>query len=336
MSIAEERVTRYEPRRSPALSRDLYGLRADVHADGAVLRALAARLETFPASHAAHADLVFTVDIARSAVSHAVGRAGDGSRIVYESPAGEVRYDEDTDTLSIVHRDGVRVECAIGAGDVLVSVRVPGSPSPWLLSRPMFSLPLMEMLKRRGRFGLHAAGVAFGDHAILASGPSGAGKSTFAFALARDGLELLGDDLVFLTRDDDDALLALPFADEIELAEEATSLFSELAGPAAAEPGWPKRRFASSALGLTTARPSTPRVLLFPAPVRASRSRVVPITNDNALLELLPNVILTDRESCEAHVDALEELVRTADCYRLETGQDLAALPALVRELVGA
>jgi hypothetical protein len=335
MSVAAERVTRYEPRPSPALSRDIYGLRADVHADGAVLRALAARLETFPASHAAHADLVFTVDVARSAVSHAVRRAGDGSRIVYESPAGEVRYDENTDVLSIVHRDGVRVECAIGVGDVLASVRVPGSPSPWLLSRPMFSLPLMEMLKRRGRFGLHAAGVALGDHAILAAGQSGAGKSTLAFALARDGFELLGDDLVFLTRNDN-ALLALPFADEIELAEEAASLFSELAGPAAAEPGWPKCRFAPRALGLTTARPSTPRVLLFPAPVRASRSRVLPITNDNALLELLPNVILTDRASCEAHVDALEELVRTAECYRLETGQDLRALPALVRELVGA
>jgi hypothetical protein len=335
MSVAAEQRTHHEPRRSPALSRDLYGLRADLHADGAVLRALAARLETFPASFASHADLVFTVDVARSAVAHVVRRAGEGSRVVYESPAGEVRYDEDADVLSIVHREGVRVECAIGAGEVLASVRVPGPPSPWLLSRPMFSLPLMELLKRRGRFGLHAAGVALGDAAILAPGQSGAGKSTLAFALARDGFELLGDDLVFLTRDHD-ALRALPFADEIELGDEASALFSELASPAAAVRGWPKRRWSPRALGLSVARPSAPRVLLFPTPVRSAQSRVLPITNDSALLELLPNVILTDRESCEAHVDVLEELVRTSDCYRLETGHDLVALPALVRKLVDA
>lgn len=335
MSAAVAQPRHHEPRPSPALSRDVHGLRLDVHADGPVLRALAARLAAFPSAHAPHADFSFAIDVAGAGAAHTVERASLASRVVYESPAGEVRYDEECDLLSIAHRDGVRVRCDVGSGDVLVSARTAGAPSPWLLSRPMFSLPLMELMKRRGKFAVHAAAVAAGDVGVLAAGHSGAGKSTLALALARGGFDLLGDDLVFLTADAG-RLRALPFADEIELADEAARLFGDLPAGGITAPGWPKRRFAPAELGLRLGTGTTPRVLLFPTPAREPASRVLPITNDAALLELLPNVILTDRESCEAHVAALEELVRTTDCYRLETGHDLAALPRLVRELVEA
>jgi hypothetical protein len=334
MSVTVALPHRHEPRPSPALSRDVHGLRLDVHAEGPVLRALAARLAAFPGTVAPHTDLSFAIDVARAGVEHSVERARPGSRVVYESPAGEVRYDESADVLSIAHRDGVLVRCDVGAGEVLISARTPGAPSPWLISRPMFSLPLMESMKRRGKFAVHAAAVAAGDTAVLAAGQSGAGKSTLALALARGGFDLLGDDLVFLTACDS-GLAVLPFADEIELADDGRDLFDDL--PAVpASPGWPKRRFGPADLGLRVGGTSTPGVLLFPAPVREAASRVLPITNDAALLELLPNVILTDRESCEAHVAALEELVRTTDCYRLEAGHDLEALPRLIRGLVGA
>ena len=53
-----------------------------------------------------------------------------------------------------------------------------------------------------------------------------------------------------------------------------------------------------------------------------------------ALLELAPNVLLTEVRSSQAHLDALAELARTCACYRLETGRDFDALPGLLRGLV--
>ena len=331
MTVAPER-----PVRVPSVSVDLYGLRLDVRVgDEAVRGAIAARLAEFPSARASAADLTFAVEAAPAAAPHTVGPPAAAARTVYESQAGRVRYDEERDVLSIVHREGVRLACAVGAGQVDVSVRGDRPPSPWLLSRPLLSLPLLELLKRRGRFGLHAAGVERNGAAVLAAGPAGAGKSTLALTLARAGFGLLGDDLVFLT-DHDGRLRVLPFADEIELGEEALVLFPELAPSAGPPPpGWPKQRLAPRALGLPLGRPAEPAVLLLPVRIAGTRSRVRPISRNDALLELLPNVILTDRRSCEAHVDALAELVRVADCYRLESGRDLAALAALVADVAG-
>lgn len=44
---------------------------------------------------------------------------------------------------------------------------------------------------------------------------------------------------------------------------------------------------------------------------------------DEALLELAPNVLLTEPRSSQAHLDALAGLVERCACYRLATGRDL-------------
>src|SRR5262245_3573357 len=99
----------------------------------------------------------------------------------------------------------------------------------WTLSHPLFTLPLVEMLKRRGLYGLHAGGVCLHGRALLLPGTSGSGKTTLTLALARG----------------------------------------------------------------------------------------------EALLELAPNVLLTEPRSAQAHLDALAELVEKSDCWRLATGTDL-------------
>jgi hypothetical protein len=55
---------------------------------------------------------------------------------------------------------------------------------------------------------------------------------------------------------------------------------------------------------------------------------------DEVFLDLVPNVLLTEARSSQAHLDALAELARTCDCYRLDTGRDFDALPRLLRGLV--
>ena len=67
----------------------------------------------------------------------------------------------------------------------------------WLLARPLLTLPLVEMLKWRGLYSVHAAGAASDGGAIVLPGPSGSGKSTLALALARHGLNYMADDMLF-------------------------------------------------------------------------------------------------------------------------------------------
>jgi hypothetical protein len=55
---------------------------------------------------------------------------------------------------------------------------------------------------------------------------------------------------------------------------------------------------------------------------------------DEALLELAPNVLLTEPRSSQAHFDALAALAAASDCYRLETGRDLPAAARLLRKLL--
>jgi hypothetical protein len=58
------------------------------------------------------------------------------------------------------------------------------------------------------------------------------------------------------------------------------------------------------------------------------------MTPPEALLELAPNVLLTDLSSSQAHLDALTRLARQCACFRLYTGQDFDALPGRLGALV--
>jgi hypothetical protein len=47
----------------------------------------------------------------------------------------------------------------------------------------------------------------------------------------------------------------------------------------------------------------------------------------DALLEMLPNVLLTDPAACQGHIGALARLAHETPCYRLHTGRDFDSLP---------
>ncbi len=264
-----------------------------------------------------------------------------GARPVYDPPQGEVVYSDAEDVLYIEHgaeRQMVAV-CEPAAGRAWIGLRAPaGSGSPedvWYLSHPLFTVPLAELLKRRGLFGLHAAGVARGGRALLLPGTSGAGKSTLSVALAQAGLDLLGDDTLFLAQGPD-GLRLLAFPDEIDLTPETAGLLPGIAPLLSARPGWHKHQLAAERLdGCALAWECRPAVLVFPR-VAAGReeSRLTPIDSFAALLELAPNVLLTEARSSQAHLDALGELAQSSRCYRLETGRDLAAAAAQLAALL--
>jgi hypothetical protein len=318
---------------------DIHGLSVEVATDDEALRAaLARRLRHFERRAPAATDIQVEYRAVPAGGSHEIPRPAGAGRPVYEPPAGEVLHFDEADRLFLDYEDRVRIVCDLGAGNSTASVRQEEMGNLWLLSRPMFTLPFLELAKRRGLYGLHAAAVGLDGHGILFPGASGAGKSTLAIALVRGGFDFLSDDLI-LIRADAAGVEALAFPEDIDATENTLRLFDDLAAllddPAPA--GWPKRRIAADEeLGARVADRCRPRLLVFPRVVDSARSDLRPMDPSEALVELAPNVLLTDAEAAQTHLDALAQLVRQCPSFRLETGRDLDALPELLRSALAA
>jgi hypothetical protein len=315
-----------------------HGVHLAVESDCAELTALLGeRLASFAHDGGSPSDLVFEFHSVRAGHEHAIVRPAEPLRPVYNPPAGEVLYAPGEDLLYIDYPGRVRVLCEPETGRTVVSVLAEELGELWLTSHPMFTLPLVEMLKRRGLYSVHAAGLALEGRAVLLAGPTGAGKSTLTIALARGGFEVLGDDVVFVSEGDGELRL-LAFPDELDVTDETVRLFPEF-GFLLEQPrrqGWSKRQLRAAELPSAGLRlEAEPAVVVVLAERRdSSESAVAPVARTDALLELVPNVLLTDPASSQRHLDALDALVRASECYLLEAGADFDALARLLRDTV--
>jgi hypothetical protein len=297
-----------------------------------VADAIAARLRHFEVDDGAgEADIRFSIALQRPGP-----RPVSASRPVYDAPRGEIVYHDEEDCLVLDLEGEALVVCAPRDGTVRVDVAPAAEPDVWLLSRPLFTIPLVEQLKRRGLYSVHAAGASAGDRAVVAAGATGSGKSTLALALALGGFGLLADDMVFL-RLDDGAARVHAFPDEIDVAVETAAFFPELDGLASSPPpaGWPKHRIrAEEALAAELGLVAAPSLLVFPEISDAVESRVEPLSSGDALVALAPNVLLTEPVSSQGHLEALGELADRSRCFRLLMGRDLQRLPEMLRALI--
>jgi hypothetical protein len=333
-------------------SYDLHGLHLAVTGWGEAVETLHARLARLPGIAAGTAgraapdlelEMVDGVGLREMGELAGAARPARG-RPVYDPPGGTVLYDDAADTLWLELGPRLRAVCEPGRGRARLACA--GSPEDiegnlgndlWLLSHPLVTLPLVELLKRRGLFSLHAAGLCRDGRGLVLAGTSGAGKSTLTLALARAGFGFLGDDTLFLARRPE-GLCLLAFPDEVDLTDETLSFFPDLAPwLAAPRPGWRKRQLrAEEACGAEVVWECAPSHLVFPRVVGREESALIPVGADEALLELVPNVLLTEPASSQAHLDALADLAAASSCWRLETGRDLDGAVRLLAALFAA
>ncbi len=257
----------------------LHGVRVGVLAGAGGERAAAgvhARLAGLPLDGGPPYDLTFEIG---AAASHPFGRP-DAARPVYDPPLGEVVYDDAADRLFIDYGPRLRVLCEPGRGRARASAAGMEEEDLWPLSHPLFTLPLVELLKRRGLYGLHAGGVCRGGRALLLPGTSGSGKSTLTLALARAGFGFLGDDTLFLARGPaGEGLRVLAFPDEFDLTDQTVDFFPELKALLGGErlAGWRKRQVrAEEAYGAPVVWECAPAVLVFPRVAGVPRSELTP------------------------------------------------------------
>jgi hypothetical protein len=300
-----------------------------------LLDAVHARLELFAIDDSAAADLALSFEPIETWPTERM--PVPSGRRVYDFEGGDVSYDDDRDLLTITVGERVCALCEPAAGRARVLVKSPEPSDLYLLSHPVLSLVLMELLKRRGLYPLHAAGLALDGHGVLLAGTSGAGKSTLSVALARRGFSFLSDDTVFLEQDAASAWRVRAFPDQIDLCADSVDLFPELGQAAELPTGWRKRQIrAETVYGTPIAWDVQPRTLIFPRVSGAERSVLRPLSAEEALCELAPNVLLTAAADAQRHLDALAGIVSQCACYRLETGRDLDNAVAVVRGAVAS
>lgn len=311
-------------------SYDIHGLTLAVYAGARIWELLDPRLGGFPAWSGSTPDLAF--EFAENANDWIEPPHGH-TRPIYESDMGEVLYSAEQDLLYVNYHDRVKARCELQSGRACVTFQ-PASDNLWIATHHLFTILLIEWLKRQGLYSLHAAGMCVNGKGLFLAGPSGSGKSTLALALVRAGFGLLGDDMVFL-KPVGDSLQALAFPEEIDLTDETAQLFPELHSILTESAQGRRKKQVSSKMvyGAMPVLQCEPAVLVFPQVSGCATSVLRCMDRGEALLKLAPDVLLTEPHASQRHLDALAALVKKCDCYRLETGRDFAILPGLLADL---
>lgn len=199
---------------------------------------------------------------------------------------------------------------------------------------------VIELLRRAGRYQLHASCVARGDKCLLFAGDQRCGKTTAALALARAGWACLADDLVFLHRSKaGDGVAALGWQEHLNVGRPTLDAFglSEWA-----EEQRPDGRFSVSpdrAPRPPAGRAYVPSVIVLTTIADAEESMLRPISRGQVLARMIrhsPLALATGFQADE-HLAILRDLVSQCDCHELHAGRDVlsGALPDLVAAICG-
>ncbi len=252
----------------------------------------------------------------------------------------------ETDLPHEVIQDGGRLIADFFDAGVLVINGAQGRADGYLV-RPqkmhaslieyLFHLALIELLRRRDLYTVHATALEKNGRGILIPGNSGRGKTTSFISLLRSGYRYLSDDHP-LFRDAGDHVELLPFPIKINVTEDTIAFFPELrdAPDDFLHPGFPKRAFYAEELYPTSIGASCrPALVLFPQVIDAPRSHLEPLPKSRAMELLLPQALLVyDTEVAMREFQVLAKLVRQVACYRLHFGRDILDLPKLITPLL--
>lgn len=244
---------------------------------------------------------------------------------------GNLRYQEVPGAGSVV--------ADLDAGLAVAFVESEMAACAWSMAHVIFFPIWAQLLKTRGIFPIHAAGLERHGKGILFPGKSGCGKSTLSLHLLRHGYKLLGDDTVFVRRSGSGAEM-LFFPEEVDVCPETVDLFPSLAlARNLTEDRWqPKARVNLSEVGPNSVvEESSTGLLVFPVIAPDGQTCFERVGQTEALAELILYAFLfMDPQTSRENFSLLAGLVQSAKCYRLHMGLDGAELAAAVDQIVAA
>jgi len=316
--------------RSNELRRSFHGTGIKVTGSAAIISALERRLGELGREDTQYS-LTFEYEIALNG-KHAVEKPRGNGRPFYIPSEGEAIYFADPDVLYMSYGQRAKVLCEASEGRCRISLSEPEAENLWLGTHPLFTIPFLEMCKRRGRYSLHAAAFASGESCVLLAGTSGVGKSTLTLCHLRAGMSFMGDDMTFF--EDRAPIRALAFPEPIDITDATAAFFPELQALATSvrQPGWPKHEIRpSDFFGCDLTKSAIPVGIVFPQISSLEESQMIGMGSNEAFMELLPNVLLTDSKATEGHVNFISRLVQSIPAYRLHAARDFGRIAELVR-----
>jgi hypothetical protein len=209
---------------------------------------------------------------------------------------------------------------------------------------PVFTFALLELLRHRGLYHLHAAGVERGGAGILMAGDSGCGKTTLTLLMARAGWRFLSDDAVLLRLTPEGVeARALPMPYHVDPALAASLPELGALGDAAPYNAGPKREvFPERLYGQEYLPGVRPRVLLLPrlhtgagappAEAVAPGIWLRALSAGQTVAELIRSsaLVLLDERAAAGHLESLRRLATGCACFRLYHGPAALAAPGRV------
>jgi hypothetical protein len=297
---------------------------------------LDARFRMFPTDGPCQEMVLFDFEAVPEPSHHTVKKPAGSERPFYEMPKGEASYFEQSDEVYVSFRDGVRARCRPGSDYASLSIVETDPKNLFVASHLVLTILLVEILKRRGWYSLHAAGFSENGRAVLIPGTSGAGKSTLSIALLRAKFDYLSDDMVFLGRGPR-GLTARGLVEDVDVSDQTIRFFPELDFLLHSPKldGFTKKQVPAEAVyGTKAIAEAHPKVIILPRISGKQTSTITPIESDEALHEIVPNMLLTEQRACQGHLGVFADLVKQTACYRLDTGHDFDRIPTLFRELL--
>ncbi len=196
---------------------------------------------------------------------------------------------------------------------------------PSLFTPLFFTVLLIELLRHRGLYYLHSGAVSIdGKTGILIAGEGNTGKTTLAISFIKRGYYYLGDDALFISRDDNGKIFAHAYARDFLITRDTLKYFPEFAN--IPDTGSMKltlsirRNFKNKLI-----KYCEPRIILF-----------TKINNKNIteLHELKPSVALKNLILCsqqvmfdhliaKEHLNALIQLISQCFCFEIALGKDI-------------
>lgn len=244
-----------------------------------------------------------------------------GELRVYTSPAGFV------------------LDCSAASLQIdLKSDRAVGHLGPLFFSLPadaqrrFLLLALVMMIRRHGRFAIHASGVSRSGRGCLIAGQSGSGKTTLGLTLIQHGWKNLSDDVVALL-EGESQIEAQAVNRGLSCTGQTLRMFQRiLAGPRDAG----EKQVMSLINTSSQVTHCRPKLILFPVIGDQQRSELISVNPMQAINQLIQFSagIMVNPGQASRQLEVLSRLVSQAQVCRLIAGRDVISQPERVAGLI--
>src|SRR5580658_4896924 len=204
-----------------------HGLNLRVLSSAAIATCLNSRFQILASKEESPETIFFDFESVSHTKRHRFGKPSGQARPFYRLESGDASYFAAEDQIYLCCDDRVRVLCDPGSGSAWFSVLEPEIENLWLASHLLLTICLIEILKRRGLYSLHAGGFSANGKCLLIPGTSGVGKSTLTVASLRAKFDYMSDDMVFLV-DRPDGFRVLAFPEAVDVSDQTAAFFPEL------------------------------------------------------------------------------------------------------------